>query len=316
MGRRIGSALWVLLVLSAVTVRAEDGGGLFEYLQSEGASMVGYTPSRLDPRNPANQGALKTSEIRADLEVLRPYFDGLVLYGYHEANTPRLVAVARELEYRAVLLGIWDPKSAAEVDGAASLVEQFGDELAIGVIVGNEGLTFGRYEEDDVRMAGQRLRRRLGDDVPLTTSEPLVGYEREFVMQFGDFLAPNIHPVFDRPALNAEDAAAWVRDEAVRLARESRKLVVVKETGFPHAGRHDGTPDYSPDLQRAFWEAHLNQGRLLLGPSGAQVFVGVGFEAFDLPWKAEASGLPIEKSWGLFGQDRTAYPAAEAFRRE
>ncbi len=278
--------------------------------------MVGYTPSRLDPRNPANQGALKTSEIRADLEVLRPYFDGLVLYGYHEANTPRLVAVARELEFRAVLVGIWDPKSAAEVDGAAALVEQFGDELAMGVIVGNEGLTFGRYEEEDVRIAGERLRWRLGEAAALTTSEPLVGYEREFVMEFGDFLSPNIHPVFDRPALGADEAAAWVRGEAVRLSRESGKPVVVKETGFPHAGRNDGTPEYSPELQRAFWAAHLSEGRVIEADGGAWVFVGVGFEAFDLPWKAEASGLPIEKSWGLFGQDRKGHPAVEVFKGE
>lgn len=311
--------LMVRLVLTWLSIssmlHADDQWPLFEYLRSD-ASMVGYTPSKLDPRNPANQGALKTSDIHADLETLRPYFDGLVLYGYHEANTPRLVAVARELKYRAVLLGIWDPKSAAEVDGAAALVEQFGDDLAIGVIVGNEGLTFGRYEEEDVRIAGERLRWRLGDDVPLTTSEPLVGYEREFVMQFGDFLAPNIHPVFDRPALNAGDAAAWVRAEALRLARDSGKLVLVKETGFPHAGRHDGTPEYSPDLQRAFWEAHLAEGRVIEAERDERVFVGVGFEAFDLPWKAEASGLPIEKSWGLFGQDRMAYPAAEVFRQE
>src|SRR6187399_2731010 len=52
--------------------------------------FITYTPSKLDPRNPANNQSLLTSEIRKDLEALRPTFDGLVLYGYQEACTPRI----------------------------------------------------------------------------------------------------------------------------------------------------------------------------------------------------------------------------------
>jgi exo-beta-1,3-glucanase (GH17 family) len=295
-------------------LHADDEPRLFQYVRSPSASMVAYTPSRLDPRNPAHQAQLKTSDLRADLEVLRPHFDGLVLYGYHEACTPRLLAVAAVLNYRAVLLAIWDPKSAAEIDGVASLARQFGDKLACGVIVGNEGLTFGRYEEDDVRFAAERLRSQLPAGVPITTSEPLVGYQREFVLSFGDFLAPNIHPVFDRPSLGPHDAVAWVHAEAQRLAQESGRPVIVKETGFPHAGRHDGTPTYSTELQEDFWQAHLARGRLLNATAEREwVFVGVAFEAFDLPWKSEASGLEIEQSWGLFSQDRRPCPAAAVF---
>jgi exo-beta-1,3-glucanase (GH17 family) len=289
--------------------------GLFRYLAGAEASLIAYTPSRLDPRNPANQGQLPTSEIRADLESLRPHFDGLVLYGYHEACTPRIVALARDLQYRALLLAVWDPKSAAEVDGVVALAGQFSGDLACGVIVGNEGLTFGRYEEDDVQFAADRLRRILTPAVPITTSEPLSGYEREFVRSFGDFLAPNIHPVFDRPALSAAEAAAWVRAEAAQLARQTGKPVLVKETGFPHAGRHTGTPEYTPALQREFWSEYLARGRRTTQdlPRGLWVFQGVAFEAFDLPWRAAASGLPIERSWGLFDPQRQPYPAAEVF---
>lgn len=288
---------------------------LFRYLAAADASLIAYTPSRLDPRNPANQGQLPTSEIRADLEALRPHFDGLVLYGYHEACTPRIAALARDLQFRALLLAVWDPKSAAEVDGVGALANQFAGELACGVIVGNEGLTFGRYEEDDIRFAADRLRRTIPPAVPITTSEPLSGYERDFVRSFGDFLAPNIHPVFDRPAFSAVEAAAWVRAEAARLARQSGKPVLVKETGFPHAGRHTGTPEYSPAQQREFWTAYLARGKRTTEdlPPELWVFQGVAFEAFDLPWKAEASGLSIERSWGLFNQERLPYPAAEVF---
>ena len=80
---------------------------LFGYLTGKPTpAMVTYTPSELDPRQEANQSRLATSSIRADLEALRPAFDGLILYGYHEACTPRIVALAEELKYRAVILGI------------------------------------------------------------------------------------------------------------------------------------------------------------------------------------------------------------------
>ncbi len=310
------SALCALRSVAADDPAIPSTPPLFRYLASGDASLIAYTPSRLDPRNPANQGQLPTNSIRQDLEALRPHFDGLVLYGYHEACTPRIAALARDLNYRAILFAVWDPRSAAEVDGVVVLTNQFAADLACGVVVGNEGLTFSRYEEDDVRFAADRLRRNLTPAVPVSTSEPLAGYEREFVRGFGDFLAPNIHPVFDRPALSAADAAAWVRSEAARLAIQSGKPVLVKETGFPHAGRHTGTPEYSPSLQRDFWSALLRAGKLSTEelPPGVWVFHGVAFEAFDLPWKTDASGLPIERSWGLFNQAREPYPAAGVFK--
>src|SRR5207253_8409805 len=93
---------------------------LFAYLTATPTpSMIAYVPSELDPRQDGNNRRLATSSIRADLAALRPAFDGLVLYGYHESATPRIVAIAKDLKYKAVLLAVWDPKSAAELDGIA-----------------------------------------------------------------------------------------------------------------------------------------------------------------------------------------------------
>ena len=143
--------------------------------------MMTYTPSELDPRQEANQRKLATSSIRADLAVLRPAFDGLVLYGYHEACTPRILAVAKDLKFRAVILAIWDPKSAAEVDGVAELVRQHEKDFALGVLVGNEGITFKRYEIEDLTIAGNRLRA-LPSSIPISTSETPVGYKFDAVV--------------------------------------------------------------------------------------------------------------------------------------
>jgi exo-beta-1,3-glucanase (GH17 family) len=286
---------------------------LFAYLTGRPApALVTYTPSQLDPRQEANQRRLATSSIRADLEVLRTAFDGLILYGYHEAGTPRILAVARELKFRAILLAVWDPKSAAETDGVAELVRQFGDDFAFGVLVGNEGIHFHRYEADDVKFAAARLRSKLPRTVPLGTSEPLADYETAFVRDFGDFLAPNIHPVFDRPKLDPAEAAAWARKEAARLTVKTKKPVILKETGFPHGGMEI----YTPESQKAFWTAYLKPG-VLSRPDEAEsgwTFHGVAFEAFDLPWKSEESKLPLEKSWGLLSPKREAYPALAVWR--
>jgi exo-beta-1,3-glucanase (GH17 family) len=286
---------------------------IFEFLTGQPTpAMVTYTPSQLDPRHEANQRKLATSSIRADLEALRPAFDGLVLYGYHEACTPRILAVAKDLKFRALLLGIWDPKSAAEIDGVAELVRQHEKDFALGVLVGNEGITFKRYEPDDLTIAAARLRSKLPKSVPISTSEPLVGYKEGAVRNFGNFLCPNIHPVFDRPDFAPAKAAGWVFEEAVSLVERTRKPLLVKETGFPHGGK----AGYTPEAQKEFWAAHAKT-RLhypAANAGGPWIYFGIAFDAFDLPWKAEETKLPLERYWGLFNEKRQALPAFEVWR--
>ena len=95
-------------------------------------------------------GAYPADELRADLTALRPAFDGLVLYGFDATLTPGIVEQAATLGYRAVLLGIWDPKSEAEVAGVADLVRRYRDRLALAVCIGNEGINDNRYTIEDL----------------------------------------------------------------------------------------------------------------------------------------------------------------------
>jgi exo-beta-1,3-glucanase (GH17 family) len=304
---------FVLIPFRALGQEPDSRFPLFAYLTGKPAPlMMTYTPSQLDPRQEVNQRLLKTSSIRADLTALRPTFDGLALYGYHEACTPRVLAVAKELNYRAVILAIWDPNSAAETDGVAELARQYEKDFALGILVGNEGITFKRYELEDLTIAAHRLRKKLPKTVALSTSEPLVGYKSDFVVSFGDFLAPNIHPVFDRQQLDADKAAAWARTEALALAKRAQKPVLLKETGFPHAGKDI----YTPATQKAFWAAYLKPGLFTRSDDAPHTwaFHGIAFDAFDLPWKSQASKLEIERSWGLFSNKREPYPALSAWQ--
>lgn len=98
----------------------------------------------------------------------------------------------------------------------------------------------------------------------------------------------------------------------MKLARETKKPVLLKETGFPH----DGKPAYSPATQQAYWSAYTKPGLIARAADvpNAWVFHGVAFEAFDLPWKSEESKLTIEKSWGLLSPKREPYPAFDVWR--
>jgi exo-beta-1,3-glucanase (GH17 family) len=308
-------AFLLLTTRSALAQEPDTRFPLFAYLTGKPTPlMMTYTPSQLDPRAEANQRKLATSSIRADLAALRPTFDGLILYGYHESCTPRILAVAKDLKFRAVVLAIWDPKSTVEVDGVAALAQQYQNDFALGVLVGNEGITFKRYELEDLTIAASRLRGKLPKTVPISTSETPVGYKFEAVVSFGDFLAPNFHPVFDRPHFDAEKAALWAREQAVDLARKGKRPVLLKESGFPHAGKDI----YTPVGQKAFWDAYLKPGLLArtADGSGAWVFYGIAFDAFDMPWKSQESKLPIEQYWGLFSNKRVAYPALSAWQAQ
>ncbi len=161
-------------------------------------------------------------------------------------------------------------------------------------------------------IAAARLRGKIPKTIAISTSEPLVGYKQAFVRDFGDFLAPNIHPVFDKPELAAAEAAAWTREQATALAAQVKKPLLLKETGFPHGGK----PVYTPDTQKAFWSAYLKPG-LLERPAAtpnAWCYFGVAFDAFDMPWKTQETGLQIERYWGLFSEKGQALPAFDVWR--
>lgn len=313
----LAMALFAICASSAVAQHKSDHSyPLFSYLtnKEEPGRMICYTPSELDPRNEANQGRLLTSSIRADLSALRPAFDGLVLYGYHEQCTPRVLAVAKELGYRGILLAIWNPKSMAEVDGVAALARQYDGQFNMGVLVGYEGITFKRYELEDLAIAEKRIRPLLPKNVPISTSEPLHGYTNETILKFGEFCCPNIHPVFDRKDLPADKAAAWTREEAAKIAKKAGKATIVKETGFPHAGN----AIYTLTSQSEFWHHYTQAGTIVTldDKPTAPLWTchSIGFEAFDLPWKSQESKLEIEKSWGLLSPDRKPHAAFRVWK--
>jgi len=273
-------------------------------------SLIAFNPSGFDPRNPFEVNEESLAKLREDLRVLKAAFNGLVLYEVLPGLTNAILASALEQGFKAVLLGIWDPKSEKEIADMAEMIRQYCEKLALAVVIGNEGLIDNRYSIEDVQQAALRLKALIPADaaIPVTTSEPVGEYGWKPLREFGEFLAPNIHPAIDQEGMDPAAGAAWVKERANALASAAKKPVLVKETGLPNGGAFS----YTPETQLRFWQAYLRDGRLIrVNAVNTWISFAALFEAFDTPWKAERTGMPIEGHWGFLDVKRRPYPVFE-----
>jgi len=272
-----------------------------------------YTPLEYDPRGSRRRLPPVTS-LQRDLAIVHRAFDGIILYAYDDDLTPKIAEVAARQRFKGLVLGIWDPRSNDEIAGVA-LIKKYRGRFSLACIVGNEGITFGRYQNEDLVSAAAKLRESLGTaySVPLATSEPLGAFADRSLMRLAgyDFIALNCHPVFDQSDLGPAAAAAWVRGRATVLAEVSGLPVLVKETGFPNGGKEP----YSPQAQAAFWKSYLAHGTLVPVDERGEVFASyaAAFEYANLDWKAEETRMSIENHWGLVDQERDPYPAFQVW---
>lgn len=248
---------------------------------------VAYAPTGFNPdTKPATVPA--DDSIRADLQLLRRAgFDGVITYG---ADLPSVVTLAGQEGFSAVLLGIWDPSSQEEISLGVNSAR---DPVVKGVIVGNEGLTFHRYDPETLRLAIEQVRRETGK--PVSTTEVIeIFYTNRDLIDWSDFVTVNAHAYFHghRDPVRAVD---WTLGAWDRLLFHVRgKPILFKEVGLPTAGDIDNSEQY----QRDFYF------RLLTTTDVHFAF----FEAFDQLFKPGS----LEKSWGIFRADRNPKQAAGA----
>ena len=106
----LSAAATLPLLARSADASAKGSTSLLQNVMATGR-FVAYQPTALK----AVDGKLTTADdasIRADLETLRPWFDGLITYGAQNGNE-RVPDIATELGFRAVILGVWDPADAA-----------------------------------------------------------------------------------------------------------------------------------------------------------------------------------------------------------
>jgi exo-beta-1,3-glucanase (GH17 family) len=252
------------------------------------------------------------ASIRADLEALRPHFDGLITYdAVHGAQA--IPAIAAALKFRALVIGVWDPSNPAQLDAALTAAREY-PRLVVGLSLGNESIFARRSSFVQMAAAIAAVRERA-PQLALSSTEPFHLYERsEAARLLGvmDFLLVNVHPVFQKWFRGATDAtsAQFVVNVTADLAQRFCGPVLVKETGVPTAPASAG---YTPERQGAFY-AEL---RRRMPGSAARAFAY--FSAFDAPWRAHDAGPvagavtgPEEAHWGLYDDQRRPKPAALA----
>lgn len=247
---------------------------------------TGYFPAESPPVLP------DARSVAADLRVLRAAgFTGLVTYG----SGVEAIAEAAALGFGAMLLGIWDPFDAREVDQALRTVARHSG-LITGLVVGNEGLMNGRYNTE--RLCGAMSALRTAARKPVTSTETVdVILSEPKLVGCSDFITVNAHPYFSNQK-SPSSAIQWTLEAWIAVRRQyPDKPLLFKETGLPTAE----TEGMSEKAQEEFYT----------GLAKTDV-VFAYFEAFDAGPRFK-DGL-IEQSWGLWRSDRSPKAIARLLR--
>lgn len=254
-----------------------------------GLRLVAYAPTNF---NPNASPPIKPSDesIRADLLVLhKAGFDGIVTYGADLISIPR---IAEEVGLRGILLGVWSPTNRVELAQAKEAAQK--SVIVLGVVVGNEGLTFGRYDLASLSAAMDSVRRETGK--PVSTTEIIERYyNTPELIEWSDFLMVNAHP-FHHGIRDPRRAVDWTVAAYRDLAARTSKPLYFKECSLPSAGAEG----LSEKAQSEYY--------MLLRQTADVKFIY--FEAFDGDdWKTWA---PTEPHWGLWRGNRGPKLAARA----
>jgi exo-beta-1,3-glucanase (GH17 family) len=278
--RTIALALSACFCAPAASSDSLELGDLFEQIRWVAYSPTLYNPDAAPPTIPGDDS------IRTDLQALRRAgFDGIITYG---ATIPSILTLAGQEGFSAALLGVWDPSSQQEISIAEAAAV---NPLIKGIIVGNEGLTFGRYTPETLHRAMQQIRSGTGK--PVSTTEVIeVFYTNQDLIDWSDFITVNAHAYYHghRDPVRAVD---WTFGAWQRLTQQiQNKPIVFKEVGLPTAGNIENTEQ----SQSEFYFG-------LLTTTGVKFAF---FEGFDQLYKQGQ----VEESWGLFKADRSPKTAA------
>ena len=263
--------------------------------------FVAYQPTSLQVIN----GVLTqvdADSIKRDLQVLRPYFDGLITYGSNN-GAAGIADVAATLGYRALIMGVWDIDNQQEIDAAIAAARRH-PQLVVGISLGNERLFAKQASALQLSQALEKLRKQV-PRLALTTTEPFHIFLEPgtaTIMRASDFMLVNVHPIFEPWFRTAPDAnaAEFVVNVVGKMHAVACGPVLVKETGVPTAPAAMG---YTPQRQAGFYQALQQKFK----PSAQAAFAY--FSAFDAPWRVRdvspVPGVhPEEAYFGLFDEQR------------
>jgi exo-beta-1,3-glucanase (GH17 family) len=269
--------------------------------------FVAYQPTSLQVVNGYLTHADPDS-IRADLKVLRSRFDSLITYGSIN-GAEAIPGIAASLGFRAVIIGIWNPFDATELNAAVTAAKSY-PTLVAGISLGNEMLFFHRHGSAELVKLLDTVHVQ-DPQLPLATTEPFhMFYEPAAapILERLDFLLANVHPIFEPwfRSTSDGDAAQFVVNVVSKLAGSYCGPILVKETGIPTAPEEKG---FTEKRQAGFYEELQRR----FPASNERAFTY--FAAFDAPWRLNDAGpapgqrpAPEEAHWGLYNERRQPKP--------
>lgn len=270
--------------------------------------FIAYQPTSLQ----VSDGQLTQADpasIRADLEVLRPRFDGLITYGAIQ-GAERIPDIAAKLGFKAVIMGVWDVRQPAELNNVIAAAQRQ-PGIVVGVSLGNERIFAGEIGYAELAAAVDKAHQ-LAPRIAIAASEPFHMFQKPQAAELLgrlDLLLPIVHPVHQpwfrqAPAANA---AQFVDNVLNDLAAVYCGPILAKETGVPTAPADKG---FSTAMQADFYRALAK--RVPADRSRAFAY----FSAFDAPWRvhdvtAGGGTYPEEAHWGLYTEKRVAKPVID-----
>ncbi len=217
-------------------------------------------------------------------EGLTTRFDSLITYGSIN-GAEAIPAIAASLGFRAVIIGIWNPFDAVELNAAVTAARN-NPSVVVGLSLGNEMLFFHRHSAAELTTLLDAVHAR-NPRLPLATTEPfqmLETPEAAPILQRLDFLLPIVHPIFQpwfRTAPNSKLRA--IRGERRggfiwKLLRPDTREGNWNSNGTGREGLHgeEKQASFYGELQRR------------LPASGDRAFSY--FAAFDAPWRLNDLG--------------------------
>jgi exo-beta-1,3-glucanase (GH17 family) len=291
---------------------------------------VCYGPHR-DGQRPGGPTPTK-EQILEDLEIMRPHWDVVRLYGSVEFGRSVLDCIRGAHLDMKVLLGAWIAPEERRDDGGAlvlrypevratnlreteaaiALATDYPD-IVSAVCVGNETqVSWSSHRCALEVLVGYIRRVRAAVEVPVTTADDYQYWLQPESSQLArevDFITLHAHPLWNGQQLS--EALPWLQQQvaAVRAVHPGRQLVL-GETGWPTSKSGEGEQaklmkGSVGEVEQATYYREVKAWRI------AEPLPTFFFEAFDETWKGGADPDDAEKHWGFFKADRTPKVAVQ-----
>lgn len=261
------------------------------------------------------------NNVTRDMAVLSQLTNTVRLYGTDCNQTELVLHAIDQLGLKGTVklwMGVWQDTNkttnARQIEQAYSILDKYGADPFVGVIVGNEVLFRKDMTIDQLGQVISNFRSNMTSksiSLPIASSDLGDDWTAALASEV-DYVMANIHPFF--AGVTAETAAEWTwnfwQTHDVTLKTDATKHII-SETGWPSTGGTDcgGATSCTVGSVAGVTEMNTFMGDWICQAlaNGTNYF---WFEAFDEPWKIQfnTAGKEWEDKWGMMDVNRNLKP--------